>query len=173
MSFRIFLSGNDGYHSVSDHYFDTGVFDSMTSLYNLMFTSPDVVGATGLVVSQYGPDANMNDAEAAAADLEVGRLIDLAVTNLTTLAGAGAGGYIAVSCQESHALWPDTVTFSHYIINLDGNPGRDFRQMIARDLDMTSLNTLGVKLAIAAELNKFCAAVDQSATPTVLIQIFH
>jgi hypothetical protein len=172
MSFRIHAAGSGGFRHSRSNCVDEGVFTAAAIMAAMQGFEPSRAGAVQAAADQVLPSApNAFQFAAQAARIEMLNTLDIGVSSLAT--GTGAGGWIAVSPRQTHALWPDTSRFARYDFLPGDSPGFEFVQRILPALRETDMMNFGVLAQLSNACNLYAAYLDENgpATPMLLIEL--
>lgn len=168
MSFNVFASGSGNFHYKKNGFIEGNDLDAIKIVSTLMTMSPSALGATDAYIGHKTP--GITDLMGSIATIAFLEQLNNAVSFLAMCSGSSSG-WIAVSCTETHLLWPDTKTFACYRFQPGDNPGAEFIKLIAPGLKETSMNNWGVLAALSIVLAKYSNCIDQNARPMINIML--
>ncbi len=170
MSFNIFVAGAGHFHYRRQGCIDGSDFEPMKIVSTLMTMEPTVVGAANAYIEHRTP--GITDLMETMATMEFLHLLNDSVSFLAMCSGV-SDGWIAVSCSESHMLWPDTRSFARYNFSPGDNPGAEFMRVIGRGLRETSMNHWGVLREMSMVMSRYRDHIGDNGTPMLNIMMDH
>jgi len=141
MSFNVFASGSPNFHYKKDNFIDGSDFVPLKVVSSLMTMDLSKSGAVSTYIGYKQP--GITDLMDTMATMEFLHTLNDAVSFLAMCSGS-SDGWIALSCSESHILWPDTKSFARYNFTPGDDPGAEFIKTIGPGLQSTSMDNWGV-----------------------------
>ncbi len=171
MSFRIYVSGSNGFRYERDDRPDEDVFEAASIISALNASGPSVGGAVEGVADYVTPSVGVLDGLAAAASTSMMHLLRTTVDLLAAERNV-RGGWISVSLQRSNLLTPDSSDFAKFDFYPDeADPGGEFIRTIVRPLSSTGFNHYGTFRAMALAISAYSQHHPSSGPPMLLMQL--
>lgn len=175
MSFSIYASGTRGYRFRRQGQPDEGMFQAAAVLSAIQGREPTVGNAVGAgfelarEAAGYNPGAN-DAARILARTVFVNGVSD--TVDMLCAKNADRPGWIYLSCNQSHLLWPDTTAQTNYPLDHRGEgPGRDFVRTIVPVLTATGFNHYGSFRAIYLALTGYDGVLQDSDLVMITINL--
>jgi hypothetical protein len=129
------------------------------------------MGVASGVADYVLPSASEADGMRAIAGLTFLHLVTEGVDAIAISANT-TRGWIAVSCEKRHLLWPSTMGFARYDFNPGDSPGSEFVHRITPALVSADFNYYGVLREISNVLSRYQDTLTQSDTAMLMIQLW-
>lgn len=170
MSFKIFASGSGKFHYVRDDCIDDSELNMIDLLGKLQTMEPTWMGAGATAVDIVQPSAGIIDLMKTMATMEFLHNLSNSVCFLAMCSGA-SDGWIAVTCRETHLLWPDTGANAKYQFYPGDSPGTEFIRKVGPAMKAANQANWGVLRMLGIVLAKYSNHIGESATPIINIEI--
>lgn len=170
MSFRIYVSGSNGFRYERDNCPDDDVFEAAAVISALNASGPSAGGAVEGAADYLTPSVGVLDGVESIARRT---MTDLLRTQVTLLAArrSNSNGWISVSANQDALIGPGPTGFARYEFYNDADPGGEFIRTILPALNSSGFNNYGVFRAIALAVSSFSQHRPSSGPPMMLIQM--
>ena len=169
MSFRIYVSGSNGFRYERDNCPDDDVFEAAAVISALNASGPSAGGAVEGAADYLTPSVGVLDGVESIARRTMTELQD---TGHPFSGGrSNSNGWISVSANQDALIGPGPTGFARYEFYNDADPGGEFIRTILPALNSSGFNNYGVFRAIALAVSSFSQHRPSSGPPMMLIQM--